>query len=564
MARARYQNIFETIDTVSGAFKPVPNPVLTIYEDGSTTVPIAQTIYAGDTGGTTLPNPLTGASDGSVEFYIDQGQRVNIRASGAGIGTVVTQHELVIPAGLIGRSNVFNDTSFGLTVQNTQALGKGISVLNPAGWSMFNTQRSAGGNDVVSINMQNGTVPDDMLLLVAKTSGASYLMANLSYTQTGNGFDSAGLRSAAFQMTGNSAIRAGEFRVYRDTAATVNWTWCLELNMTSLKASATFNDLVGIYLAAGSGVGGEQRGSRGLLITGPAGWTRPIDVKDVDTTTSIWYVDQNGKMVGGNISPRTDSTYTIGSSSSDAFVAAYVDFFVATINGSAGAPAHTFYGDTASGGYLIGTGALGWTTGGVVRMALSSAALQAEQPLLVKRSSTPSAATGYDYLYPKTDDIFYKFTSGGVEVAIFDAATAAIATANLATNAVTKTGSAVGSTSSPTNANTTYVDLNEMSVTLSSVAASSDILVNFSGIFSHGSASVATYIAASLDGAAEVGEIFVLAPATATYQFAMSLTVRFAAVSAASHTIKIRWKTASGTATAYATNRTMTAIACQR
>lgn len=87
MARLRYFTEFRWVDSDTGALKPAVSPTITVYEPGTTT-PISQTLYAGNTGGTTKTNPFTGGSDGSVEFFLDTAQRVKVRATGTGLGTI--------------------------------------------------------------------------------------------------------------------------------------------------------------------------------------------------------------------------------------------------------------------------------------------------------------------------------------------------------------------------------------------------------------------------------------------------------------------------------------------
>lgn len=97
MARSKYRDISVTKDG-NNHFLVVPNPSLTIYEPGTTT-PVAQTIYAGPTGGTTKTNPFIGAADGSFEFWLDNAQRVDVRHDGtaSGFGIVTVAYDPVHP-----------------------------------------------------------------------------------------------------------------------------------------------------------------------------------------------------------------------------------------------------------------------------------------------------------------------------------------------------------------------------------------------------------------------------------------------------------------------------------
>lgn len=125
-----------------------------------------------------------------------------------------------------------------------------------------------------------------------------------------------------------------------------------------------------------------------------------------------------------------------------------------------------------------------------------------------------------------------------------------------ATNTATRnvTGSAVGSASGPTTTSTTFVDLTDMSVTVTTTGG--DLIVWFSGAFANDTLGATILIGASLDGAAEVGIIAVSAY-VANYVIPISTVFRFAAPSSASHTVKIRWRVDSGTGTGNGTNRSM-------
>ena len=114
--------------------------------------------------------------------------------------------------------------------------------------------------------------------------------------------------------------------------------------------------------------------------------------------------------------------------------------------------------------------------------------------------------------------------------------------------------SAVGSSANPTFTSTTYVDLTDMTCTLTT--SGGDIVCWFSGSFSHSTFGNDT-LAFSLDGAAEVGDILVT-EMVAGFAYNHVLVYRFAAPSSASHTIKVRVKTNVATLTATGTQRYMT------
>jgi hypothetical protein len=120
----------------------------------------------------------------------------------------------------------------------------------------------------------------------------------------------------------------------------------------------------------------------------------------------------------------------------------------------------------------------------------------------------------------------------------------AVQTGDMAANAATQSGSAVGSTSGPSTTSTTYVDIPEMSVTLTTTGG--DLIAWFSGVFYNSVASNVTYAALSLDGASEVAQRYV-APSGAAEQIPIATIYRFAAPAAGSHTVKARWKVSAGT-----------------
>lgn len=86
MGRARFGDIAIFEDPAdSDALKIAPGASVTVYEAGTTT-PIAQTLYAGPTGGTTKTNPFTANLDGTFAFFLDDEQDVNVKVDGSVVG----------------------------------------------------------------------------------------------------------------------------------------------------------------------------------------------------------------------------------------------------------------------------------------------------------------------------------------------------------------------------------------------------------------------------------------------------------------------------------------------
>lgn len=134
-----------------------------------------------------------------------------------------------------------------------------------------------------------------------------------------------------------------------------------------------------------------------------------------------------------------------------------------------------------------------------------------------------------------------------------------IASADLGSNCVTNRGFAVGATNNPTTTSTSFVDLTDMlvSVTLDTAA---DLVVELSGPFSASASGIAITIAVQLDGGSDVGQVFGYSPG-ATLPQVISTRWVFAGLGAGTHSIRGRWATASGTATANNIGRTLTAVA---
>lgn len=134
-------------------------------------------------------------------------------------------------------------------------------------------------------------------------------------------------------------------------------------------------------------------------------------------------------------------------------------------------------------------------------------------------------------------------------------------TENIAAHAVTQSGHATGSTSAPTTNSTTYVDMNEMSVTLTTVGG--DLLVLLDSSVSNDTLGAGVFVALSLDGASEVAPRLLSEP-VATYNDMMVTHHVFTGVAAGSHTVKGRWKVTSGIGTLITVQRALTVIELKR
>lgn len=135
---------------------------------------------------------------------------------------------------------------------------------------------------------------------------------------------------------------------------------------------------------------------------------------------------------------------------------------------------------------------------------------------------------------------------------------AALATGDVAANAITQNGLAVGVDNNPTTTSTTYADLTNLSVTLTTVGG--DLVVWASHSVGVGTLGKATWLAILLDSGTEVAER-VLVQKVAAYQENIATHHRFTGVTAGSHTVKARWKVDSGeTATSYSGFRTLLVV----
>ena len=138
-----------------------------------------------------------------------------------------------------------------------------------------------------------------------------------------------------------------------------------------------------------------------------------------------------------------------------------------------------------------------------------------------------------------------------------------IVSTDLAVDSVTQRRFAAGLTYNPSTTSTTYVDLLELSISLTTTGG--DLLVWTSVSLYNSLASQFMYIAVSLDGAAEVAETVVVTTAAGGGNIAVaSLCWAFPTPSAATHTIKTRWHTGGGTMTSNGISRFLMVMETKR
>jgi hypothetical protein len=118
----------------------------------------------------------------------------------------------------------------------------------------------------------------------------------------------------------------------------------------------------------------------------------------------------------------------------------------------------------------------------------------------------------------------------------------------LAVGAATQAVSAVGSTANPTTTSTTLVDLPDMVLSISTIGG--DVLISLCAVFSCTTLNAIVQMQLNLDGADVANAIAQASMGVANQTVTLSIRWRIAAPATAGHTIKGRWSTSAGTATA--------------
>lgn len=197
---------------------------------------------------------------------------------------------------------------------------------------------------------------------------------------------------------------------------------------------------------------------------------------------------------------------------------------------------------TAEGTLLYGTGAEGV---GELAAGTSSQVLRG--------GTTPSwGSVANAHVDASAAIALSKLAAGGSDGQVVTQVAGALALAALPSAQV---GYARGSSSGPATSSTSYADLTDMSVTLTTVGG--DLACVFSGIASSDQPGQIITVAFSLDAAAEVGDQTVTQHAAANAGMSVSANHVFTSVSAGSHTVKVRWKVGGNNGTFHGTQRSL-------
>ena len=195
---------------------------------------------------------------------------------------------------------------------------------------------------------------------------------------------------------------------------------------------------------------------------------------------------------------------------------------------------------------------------GAAYQALGMDATAAAQAWMASLQSLIAAAG--DLIYGSGANTPAKLAAGTSNQVLHSGTTpswGSVATGDLAANAVTQNGLASGSTSSPTTASTTYVDMPDMAVTLTTTGG--DLVAILVSSVINDTAAQLVALALSLDAATEVGRVNRTQSADGDGGPNMTFW-RFTGVSAGSHTVKGRWLVSGGTGTLSSTLRQLLVI----
>lgn len=121
MPRAHYVDTILGLSS-AGALSVLDGASVTVCDQGTTT-PISATLYTSDAGSGTRTNPFLSASDGMVEFWLDDPARVTLRITKTGYGTNTRTVDVEDAPGAAGSgSSSFQVTTTDLLAADITAL----------------------------------------------------------------------------------------------------------------------------------------------------------------------------------------------------------------------------------------------------------------------------------------------------------------------------------------------------------------------------------------------------------------------------------------------------------
>lgn len=244
MARARYNSMALTADGLP--VNIVPNATVTLYEAGTTT-PLADTIYAGATGGSTLTNPFTADAYGNFTFYLADRKRVKIVVTGTGLGTYTNDHEPVLPA---------PDEMLVTTLPTPLTdVGIGLNAIDDYSAFAWSEIKGGGGLQVASgrhANSYGSYAP--VVVSYPQVAYLSYVTPDIADTSTSGG-ETTGNHSFALVRTGSGLLpgmAAGSTGAQAAAALTITAVAANSVTVSGLTTANT-TDYVGWHFLVTTG-----------------------------------------------------------------------------------------------------------------------------------------------------------------------------------------------------------------------------------------------------------------------------------------------------------------------
>lgn len=215
-----------------GTLAPVPSPTVHVYNQGTTTA-ISQTIYSTATGSGTLTNPITGGTDGSVEFWLPIEQTVDLGISATGYGNQTVTSEVVVAlgSGIINLNSTTALTNTGDVYVNGEALTYKGASSHTAGaldqaqtWTGVQTLElpvigdSSDNSKALKFALSGATTGTATTLTASQTADRTITLPNSTTTLAGLGV--AQTFTAAQTFTGGLTASAGTVSLTSPTMTT--------------------------------------------------------------------------------------------------------------------------------------------------------------------------------------------------------------------------------------------------------------------------------------------------------------------------------------------------------